>query len=109
MLTTIYHIRMTFSGRGGRWSLHSTFALLQLLMPVDPNVILSQLATSWSLLMQSVNQVLQASRSDPHHIHPQSNDLAQFENVFKLVCLTQASLSLYFYLNVPLLAPEHPR
>ncbi len=78
-------------------------------MPVDPNVILSRLATSWSLLTQSVNQVLQAARGDLHHIHLQSNDLAQFENVFKLACLTQASLSLYFYLNVPLLAPEHPR
>ncbi|PBK83931.1 hypothetical protein ARMGADRAFT_1088908 [Armillaria gallica] len=53
-------------------------------MPVDPNVILSRLATSWSLLTQSVNQVLQAARGDPHHIHLQSNNLAQFENVFKL-------------------------
>ncbi len=74
-------------------------------MPVDPNVILSRLATSWGLLTQSVNQVLQAARGDPHRIHLQSNDLAQFENVFKLVGLTQLSRFLYLFAHVPLLAP----
>ncbi len=54
-------------------------------MPVDVSVILSRLATSWGLLTHSVNQVVQAGRGDSHRLHLQTNEVAYFENVYRLV------------------------
>ncbi len=56
-------------------------------MPVDRTVIEDRLRSTWSRLTHSVNQVLQAGRGDPHRIHLQSNEVAQFENVYRLACL----------------------
>ncbi len=54
-------------------------------MLVDPSVIVEQLRSTYGRLTQSVNQVLQAGRGDPHRIHLQSNDVAHFENTYRFV------------------------